>query len=200
MDDRIVSIHQPHVGPIVRGKSKADVEFGAKIHLSLVDGISFLDELSWDAFNEGGHLEAYIEQYRRRFGFYPAEVLADKIYCTRENRRLLKEKGIRLKAKPLGRPLAWAVSIHVSPGERNPVGGKFGQAKTAYGLDRIRARLRETSESWIAGIILALNLVKLAGAIALCTIIKVWMSFSALLENLANFDCRITNQQFSYRL
>jgi hypothetical protein len=56
VDDRIVSIHQPHVRPIVRGKSNADVEFGAKIHLSLIDGISFLDELSWDAFNEGGHL------------------------------------------------------------------------------------------------------------------------------------------------
>jgi hypothetical protein len=61
------------------------------------------------------------------------------------------------------------------------VEGKFGQAKTAYGLDRIRARLRETSESWIAGIIMVLNLVKLAGAIALCTIIKVWLSFSATL-------------------
>jgi hypothetical protein len=87
------------------------------------------------------------------------------------------------------------VSIHVSPGERNPVEGKFGQAKTAYGLDHIRARLRETSESWIAGIIPVLNLVKLAGAIALCTIMKVWLSFSALLENLANFDHRTTNRQ-----
>jgi hypothetical protein len=46
VDDRFVSIHQPHVRPLVRGKSKADVEFGAKIHLSLIDGISFLDELS----------------------------------------------------------------------------------------------------------------------------------------------------------
>jgi hypothetical protein len=195
VDDRIVSIHQPHVRPIVRGKSKADVEFGARIHLPLIDGISFLDELSWDAFNEGCHPEAYIEQYRRRFGFYPAEVLADKIYCTRDNRKLLKEKGIHLKAKPLGRPSASAASIRASPGERNPVEGKSGQARTAYGLDRIRARLRETSESWIAGIILALNLVKLAGAIALCTILKVWLSFSALLENLANFDCRTANQR-----
>ncbi|MDR1056161.1 MAG: transposase [Prevotellaceae bacterium] len=95
--------------------------------------------------------------------------MADKIYCTRDNRKLLKGKGIHLKAKPLGRPSA--VSIHVSQGEHNPVKGKFGQAKTAYGLDRIRARLRETSGSWIADIIMALNLVKLAGAIALCSII-----------------------------
>jgi hypothetical protein len=161
IDDRIVSIHQPHVRPIVRGKSQAKVEFGAKIHLSLIDGISFLDELSWDAFNEGSHMMEYIEKYRNRFGFYPKEVLADQIYCNRINRAALKEKGIKLLAKPLGRPSA--VQKHVSPGERNPIEGKFGQAKTAYGLNRVKARLRETSESWIACIILVLNLVKLAG-------------------------------------
>ena len=161
IDDRIVSIHQPHVRPIVRGKSQAKVEFGAKIHLSLIDGISFLDELSWDAFNEGSHMMEYIEKYRNRFGFYPKEVLADQIYCNRINRAAMKEKGIKLLAKPLGRPSA--VQKHVSPGERNPIEGKFGQAKTAYGLNRVKARLRETSESWIACIILVLNLVKLAG-------------------------------------
>jgi hypothetical protein len=58
--------------------------------------------------------------------------------------------GWILKAKPLGRPSA--LSIHVSPGERNPIEGKFGQTKTTYGLGRIKARLKETSESWIAGI------------------------------------------------
>ena len=161
IEHRIVSIHQPHVRPIVRGKSQAKVEFGAKIHVSLVDGISFLDELSWEAFNEGSHMMDYVEQYRKRFRFYPKEVLADQIYCTRANRAALKEKGIRLLAKPLGRPSA--VSIHLSPGERNPIEGKFGQAKNGYGLNRIRARLKGTSETWIASIILVLNLVKLAG-------------------------------------
>jgi hypothetical protein len=158
---RIVSIHQPHVRPMVRGNEQAKVEFGSKIHVSVIDGISFVDELSWEAFNEGSQLQKYVEHYRRRFGCYPREVLADKIYCTRENRAWLKLKGILLRAKPLGRPSA--VSIHVSPGERNPIEGKFGQGKTAYGLNRIKARLRETSESWIAGIFLVLNLVKLAG-------------------------------------
>jgi hypothetical protein len=180
IEDRIVSIHQPHVRPIVRGKTSAPVEFGAKISLSLIDGICFLDELSWDAFNEGVRLEFYVEKYRTRFGFYPREVLADKIYCTRENRKLLKELGITLRAKPLGRPSsATALSNHVSPGERNPIEGKFGQAKTAYGLNRIKARLKETSESWIAGIILTLNLVKLAGVVAPCFVVKGWHNFSA---------------------
>ena len=159
---RIVSIHQPHVRHIVRGKQQAKVEFGAKIHLSVIDGISFLDELSWEAYNEGSHMMEYIEKYRKRFGFYPREVLADKIYCNRANRAELKAPGIKLIAKPHGRPPA--LSIHVSPGERNPVEGKFGQAKTGYGLNRIKARIQGTSESWIATIILVFELSQTGGS------------------------------------
>ena len=180
VEHRIVSIHQPHVRPIVRGKAQAKVEFGSKIHVSIIDGISFLDELSWDAFNEGSHMLDYIEKYRKRFGCYPREVLADQIYCTRVNRAALKELGIKLLAKPLGRPSA--MSIHVSPGERNPIEGKFGQGKTGYGLNRIKARLKGTSESWIATIILVLNLVKLAGVVLLYPILNFYRSFSARLR------------------
>ncbi len=166
IDDRIVSIHQPYVRPIVRGKEKAKVEFGAKIQLSYVAGYTFLDVISWDAFNEGTRLMQAVENHKKRTGYWPEEVLADKIYCNRENRRKLKELGIKLLAKPLGRKPA-VMKEHLRPGERNPIEGKFGQAKRAYGLNRIEARLSETSESWIASIILVLNLVKLAGEIPL---------------------------------
>ena len=167
IEQRIVSIHQPHVRPIVRGKAKAKTEFGAKLHLSLTNGFAFLDHLNWEAYNEGMLLIDSVEQYKRRNGVYPKEVFADKIYCTRQNRKELKERQIRLIAKPLGRPSA-VNKEHVRPGERNPIEGKFGQAKRAYGLDRIRARLMETSESWIASIVLVLNLVKLAGQAPFC--------------------------------
>lgn len=189
VEDRIVSIHQPHVRPIVRGKTTAKVEFGAKIHVSLVDGYAFLDELSWDAFNEGNRIEDYIEKYRERFGCYPKEVLADQIYCSRANRKLLKEKGITLLAKPLGRPSA-VKKQHVRPGERNPIEGKFGQAKTAYGLDNIKARLKHTSGSWIACIFLVLNLVKLAGEASLWKKIgeMLSLSFSANLKRIAQLE------------
>jgi len=197
VDHRIVSIHQPHVRPIVRGKAQAKVEFGAKIHVSIIDGISLLDELSWDAFNEGSHMMEYIEKFRKRFGCYPREVLADQIYCTRVNRAALKELGIKLLAKPLGRPSA--VSIHLSPGERNPIEGKFGQAKTAYGLDRIKARLQGTSESWIATIFLVLNLVKLAGVALLYAIVKSWLSFSARLLKTDSLNLWNIFNQISYR-
>ena len=65
--DRIVSLYQPHVRPIVRGKAKSPVEFGAKLSISLVGGYSFVDTLSWDAFNESGDLVGQVEAYRERF-------------------------------------------------------------------------------------------------------------------------------------
>jgi hypothetical protein len=104
VEHRIVSIHQPHVRPIKRGKANADVEFGAKINVSMMNGFAFLEECSWDAFNEGTRLMAVVEAYKRRFGYYPKVVLADKIYCSRINRMALKLLGITLRAKPLGRP------------------------------------------------------------------------------------------------
>ena len=75
----------------------------------------------------------------------------------------LKEKGIKLAAKPLGRPSAQAVGKHVRPGERNPIEGKVGQVKDAYGMNRIRDRIKSTSQSWIVSIILVLNLVNWPG-------------------------------------
>jgi hypothetical protein len=178
VEHRIVSIHQPHVRPIVRGKTNANAEFGAKIQVSLMQGFAFLEDLSWEAFNEGTRLMNTVEQYKTRFGYYPKEVLVDKIYCNRDNRANLKEKGIVMVAKPLGRPKA--VQNHIRPGERNPIEGKFGQAKTAYGMNRIKARLQQTSESWIATIIMVLNLVKLTG------LVSYWvklLTYSALVFN-----------------
>jgi transposase, IS5 family len=172
IEDRIVSIHQPHVRPIVRGKANANTEFGSKILLTLMNGYSFLEELSWNAFNEGQYLMRSIVRYKERFGYYPKTVMADKIFCNRENRNKLKILGIILRAKPLGRPKA-VQEKHISPGERNPIEGKFGQAKTTYGMNRIRARLKTTSQSCIALIVLVLNLVKLAGEVPLYIIAKI---------------------------
>ena len=50
--DRIVSIAQPWVKPIVRGKAHANTEFGPKLHLSMVNGYARIVRLSFDAFNE----------------------------------------------------------------------------------------------------------------------------------------------------
>jgi len=162
VEDRIVNLHQAHVRPIVRGKAAHNVEFGAKINVSLINGFCFLDQLSWDAFNEGTQLSKYVEDYKIRMGYYPKEVMADRIYCNRANRAYLKDRNIRLLAKPLGRPPKRPEKKRFSAGERNPIEGKFGQAKSAYGMNRIAAKLKDTSQTWIAMILFVTNLVKVA--------------------------------------
>lgn len=162
--DRIVSISQPHVRPIVRGKAKANVEFGAKLAISVVNGYAFREQLSWDNYNEGVTLQASVEAYCARFGFYPKAVLADQIYRTRDNLRYCKEKGIRLSGPQLGRPSADQQEqkriAKVDASARNAVEGKFGEGKRSYGLGRIRAHLRTTSETVIGLQLLVMNLEK----------------------------------------
>jgi len=164
--DRIVSIAQPHVRPIVRGKARANVEFGAKLAISMVNGYAFREHLSWDSYNEGQTLKDAVERYRVRFGYYPKAVLADQIYRTRENLRYCKEKGIRLSGPRLGRPSATADSqehkkiAKADAAARNAVEGKFGEGKRSYGLGCIRARLQTTSETVIGLQLLVMNLEK----------------------------------------
>ena len=101
---RIVSLHQPYVRPIVRGKARTKTEFGAKLTVSLVDGLSEIVTLSWDAYSEGADLPKAIETYKKRYGYYPERVLGDKTFRTRDNRKHCQERGIRLNGPPLGRP------------------------------------------------------------------------------------------------
>ena len=163
IDDRIVSITQPHVRPIVRGKSGTPVEFGAKLSVSCVDGKAFLDHLSWDNFNESGDLEHQVELFKSRFGQYPESVYVDQIYRTRRNRAYCRNLGIRITAPSLGRPVADDLAaIRKQTLEdakvRNQIEGKFGQAKRRFNLDRVMTKLANTSETAIAITFLVMNL------------------------------------------
>lgn len=151
--DRIISIFQPHIRPIVRGKSKAPTEFGAKIGASLVQGYTFIDNHSWDAYNEEADLEQQIELYRKRFGYLPCRIYADKIYMNRENRKLMKELEIEAMGKPLGRPpknpnLEYEKRMAKAVGERNEVEATFGTGKRIYRANNIRAKLPQTANCW----------------------------------------------------
>lgn len=163
IDDRIVSISQPHVRPIVRGKARANVEFGAKAAISLVDGYARLERLAWSNFHEGHLLQEAAEAYRKRYGYYPEAILADKIFRTRENLKYCKERGIRLSGPPLGRPSPASRSEQAQfekqdTRERNAIEGKFGEGKRFYGLGLVRTRLQRTSETVIALTLLVMNL------------------------------------------
>ena len=104
VEHRIVSISQPWIRPIIRGKVKAPVEFGAKFDLSLdSEGYRCIEKISFEAYNENTCLIEAIERFKVRTGYYPERVLADQIYRTRENRSYCKEHGIRLSGPKLGR-------------------------------------------------------------------------------------------------
>lgn len=163
--NRIVSIHQPHVRPMVRGKAGSDVEFGSKIGICVHNGLTYLDHLSWNSYNETEDLKSSSENYKKRNGYYPEKINADQIYITRENRKWCKENNILLNGKPLGRPTEQTKErikeLRKAVGERNCVEGKFGQAKRWYGMGNIHAKLNTTSESMIGAIVVVLNLIRL---------------------------------------
>jgi len=165
-ENRIVSLRQPHVRPIVRGKTSASVEFGQKLELVIVDGFTFLEKQSFNNFNEGVTLIAAIERYRGRFGAYPEAILADKLYRNRENLRYCKEQGIRLSGPRLGRPKAADIQAdreqaYQDSCQRNMVEGRIGVSKRRYGLSRIMAYLPETALNEAAMQIFVMNVAHL---------------------------------------
>lgn len=185
-DDRIISISQPHIRPIKRGKVVADTEFGAKVTISLVDGYAFTERISWDSFNEGVDLIENIEKYKERFAVYPESVHVDKIYRNRENRKYCRTHGIRLTGPPLGRPRkatpenrteleAAQRQARQDELDRIPVEGKFGQGKRRFGLGRIMAKLADTSATVIALNILVMNLEKLLKAALSSLLFVLWL-------------------------
>jgi hypothetical protein len=162
IDNRIVSINQPYIRPIVRGKAHVNTEFGAKVEISLVEGFARIERLSWDAYNESESLVLIIEDYKGRTGHYPERILADKIYRNRSNLSYCKEKSIRLSGPALGRPkkdqlIDKKIEIQDSA-DRNAVEGKFGEGKRTYGLGLICSRLKDTAECQIRMIFIAMNL------------------------------------------
>ena len=165
-EDRIVSLRQPHVRCIMRGKARAPYEFGQKLHLSVVNGYTFLEHQSWDNFHEGTQLIAATERYRQRFGRYPKAILADKIYRNRENLRFCKEHGIRLSGPRLGRPpkdesQTDRVIAYKDSCQRNWIEGRNGIGKRRYGLGLIMSVLPETAMTEAAINVLVMNVAHL---------------------------------------
>ena len=165
VENRIVSLSQPYLRPIVRGKIKAPVDFGAKLDISVCGGFIRLEKQSFEAYNESTTLKAIIECYRDRTGTYPERVLADKIYRSRDNFAFCKERGIRLSGPALGRPKKNEKldrkQDYRDICERVEVERKFSLAKLKCGLGKIYTRLAETTESVIALSILVVNLKKI---------------------------------------
>ena len=175
VEHRIVSISQPWLRPIVRGKVKAPVEFGAKFDLSLDDeGYGRIEKISFEAYNESTCLIEAIERFKNRTGYYPERVLADQIYRTRENRNFCKEHGIRLSGPKLGRP---SINEKVDKKQeyqdntdRIEVERTFSLSKRCYGMDCITTKLEETQLTSIVLSVFVTNLFKIQKRI-LCALL-----------------------------
>jgi len=171
--NRIVSIQQPYLRPIIRGKSKAPVEFGAKFDMSIDEhGHARIEKLSFEAYNESTVLQNSIERYKHRTGHYPERVLVDQIYRTRGNRSYCKLKGIRLSGPKLGRPAKdneYSKKIEYQDNvDRIEVERAFSLSKRSYNLGLIKTKLKETTMTSIALSIFVTNLFK----ISLCSFLK----------------------------
>lgn len=172
VQDRIVSISQPWIRPIVRGKVKAPVEFGAKLDVSIdSEGYGRLEKVSFDAYNESGCLIEALERYRLRTGNYPERVLADQIYRTRANRAYCKERGIRLSGPKLGRPSPTVKTDkkqeYQDNTDRIEVERYFSRSKRCYGLGCIVTKLEETQLTSIALSVFVSNLFRIQTRILL---------------------------------
>lgn len=146
---RIVSLRQPHVRPMVRGKAGRPFEFGQKLSLSVVNGYTFIERQSFESFHEGVTLMESVERYRRLYGCYPQVVQADQIYRNRKNLAYCKEHGIRLSGPRLGRPAKDASRDRKTEAqdhrERIIIESRNGIAKRRFGLDLIMAVLPGTA-------------------------------------------------------
>lgn len=169
--DRIVSVSQPFIRPIVRGKANKPVEFGAKLDISVVNGWARLECCSFDAYNEARNLQEIAERFRAREGHYPARILADKIYRNRENLAYCRQRGIRLSGPALGRPKKDSDAdkrlAYLDECERVEVERCFSLAKRKCGMGLVTAKLQETASHVIAMSILVLNLRKIQHALLL---------------------------------
>lgn len=165
VENRIVSVSQPFVRPIVRGKVGKPVEFGMKLDISVTDGWTRLEYRSFDAYNEATKLQEMIENFHKREGHYPSRVLADKIYRNRENLSYCKARGIRLSGPALGRPQKGEdrnkAQDYRDECERVEVERKFSLGKRKCGMGLVTAKLEETAAHVVALSILLLNLRKI---------------------------------------
>ena len=162
VENRIVSINQPYIRPIVRGKARAKTEFGAKYDISIDEkGHARLETISFDAYNEGLELQDAIERYHERMGHYPSRVLVDQIYRTSANRRYCKDRGIEMSGPRLGRPpkdKAKATRKEYQDNtDRIEVERFFSRDKHSFGAALITTKLDVTTLASIALSVLAAN-------------------------------------------
>ena len=152
--DRIVSIDKDYLRPIVRGKEIKMVEFGAKVNKIQIDGISFIEHISFDAFNEGTRLIRSVFKAQNLMHKRVRVLGADAIYSTNRNRRFVTKNAIFSDFKPKGRKHKEHEQIHkvkqsITKERASRLEGSFGKEKEHYHLKKIKAKTKQTEILWI---------------------------------------------------
>jgi hypothetical protein len=167
IQDRIVSLRKPYVRPIIRGKESKPVEFGAKVNKLLVDGISFIEHISFDAFNESTRFTQGVHLQRKLFGKCTHHS-ADAIYATNKNRKYCTKEKITTNFIPKGKQKLQHIEqskimrTQLNKQRSTVLEGSFGNDKNHYLLQKINARNRDTEVCWIFFGMLTANASKIA--------------------------------------
>ena len=163
----IVSIDKSYIRPIVRGKETKRVEFGAKVNTIQMDGINFIEHLSFDAFHEGIRLQSSIYLAQSLTHTKTKAVAADNIYATNANRSYCSREKIQTNFAPKGKPSKDAKQQKqlreiLSKERATRMEGSFGTEKQHYSLNKIKARTEKTEVLWICFGIHTANAVRIA--------------------------------------
>ena len=164
--DRIVSVSKPYIRPIVRGKETKSVEFGAKCNNILIDGISFIEKLSFNAFNEGTRLKQCVSLAQKLTGVEVKKIGGDQGYSGNDNRTFCKDNGIETSFTQKGRTskneTKNAIKRELARVRATTMEGSFGTQKEHYGLRKVIARIKTTEILFIFFGIHTANVVNLA--------------------------------------
>ena len=164
--DRIVSVSKPYIRPIVRGKETKSVEFGAKCNNILIDGISFIEKLSFNAFNEGTRLKHCVSLAQKLTGVEVKKIGGDQGYSGNDNRTFCKDNGIETSFTQKGRTskneTKNAIKRELARVRATTMEGSFGTQKEHYGLRKVIARIKTTEILFIFFGIHTANVVNLA--------------------------------------
>lgn len=152
--NRIVSIVKNYLRPIVRGKEIKGVEFGAKLNKLQIDGINFIQRISFDNFNEGTQFTNTIYKAQGLTRKRVKIVGADAIYATNKNRKFATNNKIITDFKPKGKPSKdykqkKQLARIITKERATRLEGSFGKEKEHYHLKKIKAKTKATEILWI---------------------------------------------------
>ena len=161
VSERIVSVHKPHIRPMVRGKYPIEVEFGPKILVNLKGECLFLEDVQFNNVSDVHLLERSLLAYQERFDHLPSQLATDRGFWSKDNQQLAETLGVKkiaienkgksnhLQGKPFKERLRRL---------RCKIEAKISLAKRKYGLNRCLYSIPHGEEIWARLGLIAMNL------------------------------------------